>query len=237
MKTALKMVGYIVGFLLMAAGLIAIVLYIMGFDQKDNALITTMAPVMDVTPDAGGNTTLENQQQNGTTSVTLGTPTPYIEITPTPTAEPTATPEPTPAPTPTPVPVPAGTPLGNGTFSSDTGAWIDVDAVWAAETLDSQNIKVTVTANLRSYRIQTGASRNALEIKLGDQYTAMDVDALVIETDQEVTTQLGTYTFTCPAPVGKATALDLEVIWHFGGVYSGKQLDSVTAEGMISIIR
>lgn len=237
MKTALKMVGYIVGFLLMAAALIAIVLYIMGFDQKDNSIITTLPPVADTTPDAGGNTTLENQQQNGTTSVTVGTPTPFIEITPTPTASPTPTPEPTPAPTPTPIPVPAGTPLGNGTFSSETGAWIDIDAVWAAETIDNETIKVTVTANLRSYRIQTGGSRNGLEIKLGDQYTAMDVEGLVIETDQEVSTELGTYSFTCSAPAGQATALDLEVIWHFGGVYSGKQMDNITAGGKISINR
>lgn len=233
MKTALKMVGYIIGFLLMAAALIAIVLYIMGFDQKDNSIITTMAPVTETTPDAGGNTTLENEQQNGTNSVTVGTPTPYIEITPTP----TITPEPTPAPTPTPIPVPAGTPLGNGTFSSNTGAWVDVDAVWRAETIDSQNIKVTVTANLRSYRIQLGAARNALEIKVGDQYTAMDVAGLNIETDQEVTTELGTYSFTCYAPAGQSTALDLDVIWHFGGVYSGIQMDTVTAGGKISINR
>ena len=237
MKTALKMVGYIVGFLLMAAGLIAIVLYIMGFDQKDNSIITTLPPIVDTTPDAGGNTTLENQQQNGTTSVTVGTPTPFIEITPTPTAEPTPTPEPTPAPTPTPIPEPAGTPLGSGTFSSETGAWIDVDALWSAETIDSEQIKVTVTANLRSYRIQTAASRNGLEIKLGDQYTAMDLEALVIETEQEVTTELGTYEFTCTAPAGQSTALDLEVIWHFGGVYSGKQMDTVSATGKISINR
>jgi hypothetical protein len=235
MKTALKMVGYIVGFLLMAAALIAIVLYIMGFDQKDNSLITTMPPVVSTTPAPDGNTTLEDEQQNGTTSVTVGTPTPFIE--PTPTASPTPTPEPTPAPTPTPVPDPAGTPLGSGTFSSETGAWIDIDALWSAETIDNNNIKVTVTANLRSYRIQTGGSRNGLEIKLGDQYTAMDVEAMTIETEQEVTTQLGTYSFTCAAPKGQATALDLEVLWHFGGVYSGKQMDTISAGGKISIIR
>ena len=239
MKTALKMVGYIVGFLLMAAGLIAIVLYIMGFDQKDNTIITTMAPIVDVTTDENGNTTLENQQQNGTTSVTVGTPTPFIEVTPTPeaTAEPTPAPTPTPVPTPVITPVPAGIPLGSGKFSSETGAWIDVDALWTAETVDNDKIKVTVIANLRSYSLFTAATRNGLEIKLEDQYTAMDLTALTIDTDQEVTTELGTYSFTCTAPAGQATALDLEVIWHFGGTYSGKQMDTVSAGGMISVIR
>ena len=51
MKSALKLVGYIIAFLLMAAGLVSIVLYIMGMSTDDFEIITTMAPVVTATPE------------------------------------------------------------------------------------------------------------------------------------------------------------------------------------------
>lgn len=245
MKTILKIIGYIIGALLMAAGLIAVVMYVMGLGMGndpvkdlinnvnggDTSILTTMAPVESATPAPDGNTILENTQQNGTSSVTIGTPSP----SPTPTPE--VTPEPTPVPTPTPEPQAAGTPLGSGTFSSNTEKWIDIDAIWNAESIDNQTAKVTVSVNLRSYRIQIGEKRNALEITVGDNSTAMDVQALNVETEQEVTTALGTYEFTVDAPIGKITLVPLEVNWHYGGIYSGTQLDVITAKGDMSIER
>lgn len=249
MKTILKIFGYIIGILLMAAGLVAVVALVFGFgtdmistdtikdqiiDQDttiDTAIITTMTPVESATPAPDGNTILESTHQNGTSSVTVGTPTP----TPTPTPE--VTPEPTPVPTPTPEPQAAGTPLGGGTLSSNTGKWIEIDAIWNAEAIDTNTAKVTVTVNLRSYRIQIGEKRNALDITVGDDGTAMDVPALNIETDQEVTTELGTYDFTVEAPLGKITLVPLKANWHYGGTYSGTQLDVITAEGDITINR
>ena len=245
MKTILKIFGYIIGILLMAAGLIAVIALVFGFgtdmistdtikDQiidQDTSIITSMNPVATTTPDPDGNTILENTHQNGTSSVTVGTPTP----TPTPTPE--VTPEPTPVPTPTPEPQAAGTPLGGGTLSSNTGKWIEIDAIWNAEAIDVNTAKVTVVVNLRSYRIQIGEKRNALEISVGDEVTAMDVAALNIDTDQEVTTELGTYEFTVDAPLGKITLVPVKANWHFGGTYSGTQLDVITAEGDITINR
>lgn len=236
MKTALKAVLYIAGFLLMAAGLVAIVMYIMGFGGN-NDIITSMPPTADVTPGTDGTTIIDNTQQNGTNSVTIGTPTPYIPTPYIPTPSPTPETTPTPTAAPTPTPQAAGIPLGGGTLSSNTGKWIDVDAVWSAETVDNAKVKVTVSANLRSYRLQLGASRNALEIVVGSQVTTMDVEAMTIETDQEVTTELGTYSFTVDAPIGQATTIPVKVNWHFGGVYSGTQLDVITAEGNITIGR
>ena len=81
MKSALKLVGYIVAFLLMAAGLVAIVLYIMGFDGDELEIITTMPPVITADPEE-----------------LHATPTPTAQPTPTPFIEATPTPEPTPTP-------------------------------------------------------------------------------------------------------------------------------------------
>lgn len=249
MKTILKIFGYIIGILLMAAGLIAVVALVFGFGTNmisidtikdqiidrdttiDASITTTMAPVESTTPAPDGNTILENTQQNGTSSVTLGTP------SPSPTPTPDVTPEPTPVPTPTPEPQAAGTPLGGGTFSSNTGKWIDIDAIWTAEAIDVSTAKVTVLVNLRSYRIHMGEKRNALEITVGDDSTAMDVQALNLDTDQEVTTELGKYEFTVDAPLGKITLVPLKVNWHYGGIYSGTQLDVITAEGDMTIDR
>lgn len=232
MKTALKMVGYIIGFLLMAAGLIAIVLYIMGMVGGEDTIITTMPPSVSSTP------ALDDSQSDDAQIDVTPTPSPFIPTpSPTPTATPTPTPSPTPAPTPTPVPDPAGTPLGSGKFSSDTGLWIDVDALWSAETVDQNTAKVTITANLRSYSLYIGEGRNTLTIKLDDQVTTMDVDAMVIDTDQEVTTELGTYSFTVSAPNGETTTCDLEVSWYFGGTYSGESLETVIAKGPFTMVR
>lgn len=249
MKTILKIFGYIIGILLMAAGLIAVVALVFGFGTNmismdtikdqiidrdttiDASIITSMTPVESATPAPDGNTLLEDTQQNGTSSLTVGTPTPA----PTPTPE--VTPAPTPVPTPTPEPQPLGTPLGGGTFSSNTEKWIDVDAIWNAEANDVNTVKITVVVNLRSYRIQIGEKRNALEISVGDETTAMDVQALNIETSSEVTTELATYDFIVNAPIGKATIVPLTVNWKYGGIYSGTQLDVITAEGDIIIDR
>ena len=263
MKTILKIIGYLIAVVLMAAGLIAVVMYVMGLgmgndpikdvlnkvNQGDTTILTTMTPVDDTSPNPDGNVVLENTQQNGTSSVTVGTPspspTPTPEVTPSPETSPEATPstddsaEETPAPTPevTPEPQAAGTPLGGGTFSSNTEKWIDIDAIWNAEAVDVDRVKITVTVNLRSYRIDMGEKRNALDITVGDESTAMDVAALNIDTKEEVTTELGTYDFTVNAPLGKATIIPLSANWHFGGTYSGAQLDVITAEGDIVIDR
>lgn len=231
MKTVFKLLGYVIGILLMTAGLIAIVMYIMGIGRPDSGVITTMPPVESSTPAPDGNTVLSDTQQNGTSSVTVGTPTP----SPSPTPE--VTPEPTPVPTPSPEPQPSGTPLGGGKFSSDTGKWIDVDAIWEASAIDVNTVKVTVSVTLRSYALQSVETRNGLDISLGDDATAMDVPAITIEGKQEVATPLGTYDFTVNAPIGQTTTLPLSANWHFGGVYSGTQLDVVTASGDVVIKR
>ena len=243
MKAILKVFGYILAVLLMAAGLIAVVMFVMGIGtgnltniidkvtEGENTILTTMAPVDDATPAPDGSTILEDTQQNGTSSITVGTP------SPTPTPTPDVTPSPTPVPTPTPEPQPEGMPLGSGTIRSDTGKWIDVEAIWNAETIDNETVKVTVVANLCSYSLQIGEKRNGLEITVGDEGTVMDVDALAIDSKQEVTTELGTYDFTIEAPAGKITLVPVEVTWYFGGTYSGETLESVTAKGDISIDR
>ncbi len=227
MKSALKLVGYIIAFLLMAAGLVAVVLYIMGFDGDKLEIITSMPPIVTADPE---------EMHATPTPTAQPTPSPFIEVTPSPTPTPTPTPEPTPSPTPT--PDPAGQPLGSDTLTSDTGVYLNMDAIWSAVTASAENTaEVTVLVNLRSFSLNTPARKGALTIKLNDQEIVMDVDQLVIDTDVETTTALGSHTFTVAAPKGQNTILDLQVSWHFDGTYSGKKIDFVETKGFVTLIR
>lgn len=227
----LKALGYIVGILLMTAILIAIVLYMMGMitDKGDANIVTSMPPVETATPAPDGTVVINDTQQNGTSSVTAGTPTP--EITPSP------TPSPTPTPEPTPTPAPAGLAVGSGSFSSDTGIWIDLVASWDAKTLDNEHVEITVACDLKSYALQLGEANKALKITVGDQTAELTVPAINTEAKEEVINQIGTATFTVSAPHGQITLVPLEATWYFGGVYSGKQLDEISCSGDMQISR
>ena len=237
MKKILKALGYLVGILLMTAGLITIVLYMMGMitDKGESNIVTSMTPVESSTPAPDGTVIQNDTQQNGTNSVTAGTPTPIITPSPTPTAEPS--PSPTPTPEPTPTPAPAGIAVGTGSFSSDTGIWIDLVATWDAKTLDNDNVEITVVCDLKSYSLQLGESNKALKITVGDQTATLTVPAINTDTKEEVVNQIGTATFTVNAPNGQITLVPLEATWSFGGVYSGKQLDEITCGGDMQISR
>ncbi len=239
MKTILKFFGYLVVSLVMAAGLIAMVLYIMGLGNGNTQgnILTTMPPIVSTTPDRDGNTVISDTQQNGTSSVTVGTPTPYIEPTPTPDPDATPTPTPTPAPTPTPTPVPAATPLGDGSFKTNTGYWLDLEAEWSAESVDNEYANITIVVNLHSYSLYTGDKRNALEITVGEETTAIDVEAIQVHDNVETVTKLGEYTFTVEAPAGKISLIPIQAVWQFGGTYSGRSVANLTVEGNAEISR
>ena len=222
MKTVMKTLGYIVLFLLATAGLIAIVLQIMSFDLNSATELTTPTPDYTIVSN--------NPNQDDPANAT---PTPV----PTPEPTPTPTPEPTPEPTPAVTPQPAGMSLGEGSFSSDTGLWINTKASWSAEVVSDTHAEVTVKIELYSYSLYLGAASRTLEIKLGEQSASADVPGIELETDSEVITELGTVTFTVELAQGESITLPLEAVWHFGGTYSGKSLPTVTCGGNITLTR
>lgn len=246
MKSTLKALGTIVGFLLAAAALITVVLHIMGISNPNNglgdviddveAVITTPAPDDNVVTPVPGNTT---------SAVIPPTAAPTAAPTAKPTAQPTAAPTPTPAPTPaptptpqpTPTPIPAGLPLGSGSFSSDTGLWINTTSVWSAETLNNSQAKVTVTVNLKHYSLQSASAAKTLHITVNGQSAAYNVAAIDSDSKEEVITELGSHTFTVNAPAGQTTPVNIRTEWIFGGSYSGQQLDSIVSTTDINIVR
>lgn len=158
--------------------------------------------------------------QNGSTQ----TPT----DTPTQTAAPQPTPAPTPAPTPTPqpTPTPVQTVSGNGSFSSDTGTGLNIKVDWKAYNAADGSIKLRIDVSASSYSFYTSALWNAIELKInGQSYYANSPD---ISYDGDSLKYHEMAGFDVPASSGST---NIEVIWHYNGSYSGKELKDIEASG------
>lgn len=154
-----------------------------------------------------------------------------------PTATPTQTPAPTPPPTQTPAPTQPPAALGSGSFSSDTGAKLNINAAWSARSISSSQVEVTVTVSLDSYAIQLAAVPYSVNIGLDGQYASLDAPAINYDGSALLNTTLATKTFTVDIPEGSSSSLHLAVEWHFGGSYGGIDLDVIECGGTISLSR
>lgn len=181
------------------------------------------------TPDGGGT------NAPVTPLLTL-TPRP-VTATPAPTAKPTPTAAPTPAPTPTPVPTPAVRNLGSGSFRSETGVPINLVCSWSAQTSGSGTAEITVHAALESYALHVNSSANALRFTVNGSSAAANMPAINTDTTELLLTDLGSMRFTVNIADGSTVTVPVSVDWMFGGVYSGVELDVVTASTSITLSR
>jgi 6-phosphogluconolactonase (cycloisomerase 2 family) len=137
----------------------------------------------------------------------------------------------------TPVPTPAGRELGSGTFRSNTGVPINLVCSWSARTSGSDTVQLTVSVALESYSLFVNAHADALCYTVNGSTTTANVAALSIDTNNVTHTELGQKTFTVNLSDGETVTVPVTVEWLFGGVYSGVQLDRVTAETDIILNR
>ena len=128
-------------------------------------------------------------------------------------------------------------PLGSGTFSSDTGVYLNLEAMWEAVTGTGSQVNVNVTAQLKTFSLQVPEKPKGLVLSLGDQSVTLPVEPIQEETKDEVIIELGKNTFTVDLPQGSSKTLPLKAEWLFGGTYSGQHLESVIAEGEIVLNR
>ena len=186
--------------------------------------------------------------------------TPYTVPTPIPaTAAPVATPEPvvTPAPTPVPTPVPVASPtplpttapttvpvqttLTSGSFSSDTGTWLNITADWSVTALDQNRVQVTVSVAATSFALETAALPRTINISLDGQYVSLDAPAIYYDGHDQVVSPLGTTNFTVELPANSSKVLALQVEWQFNGEMGGPngrmQLPVIECGGSISVSR
>ena len=172
------------------------------------------------------------------------TPAPVSTIMPTPAPTPVPTPAPTPAPTPVPTPAPTPTPvpygevIGSGSFRSETGVPLNVRADWVAQALDAGTVRVRVDVYLESYSLQIAASRNAVNVSVGDSYQSADTPTVELEDNVNLhATHIASTEHIIPLYDGESRSFPVQVQYIFRGTYFKREIDTIECGGPISLAR
>ena len=194
----------------------------------------TPAPV---TPQPQQAADLPGEAQGQSTPVTAA------PATPAPTPRPAAAVMETPMPAADAMPAPGGVAdmgklLGSGSFSSHTGAHIDIRADWEARVSGDTDISVRVTVYLNSYSIYVNALPNCVNIGLNGQYVSLDSPAISYDSNTALlTTELAAQSFTVQLAPGGSRDLDLQAEWHWGGTYGGEYIPVIECGGTLTVSR
>lgn len=141
------------------------------------------------------------------------------------TAPPTAAPEPTPQPTPEPTPAPAD---ASGSFTSDTGTGLNLKVDWKTYTAADGKRKLQADVSIVSYSIFSSSQYKSITLKIGGNSWSADCPGVSYDGKDQIVTKAASFTVDAPAP---GTAVSVE--WYYGGRYSGKELNIITATGTI----
>ena len=227
MKGKFTAVMLIIVFILLAA---VIFTFLSSLDRKMNAPEATpaAAPVVTETP----------VQETYYIPPTPAPATP-APATPVPTAVPTYAP--TPVPTAAPTTVPVNTTLTSGSFSSQTGTWLNITADWSVTTLDQNRVQVTVSVAAVSYALETSALPRTINISLDGQYVSLDAPAIHYDGHEQVVSSLGTTNFTVDLPANSSKSMSLQVEWQFNGEMGAPngrmELPVIECGGTINVTR
>lgn len=89
---------------------------------------------------------------------------------------------------------------------------------------------LTVTIRLSSYSLSVGARPHLGKVTVGDETLTFSTDALEIsENGTPTLTELFSHSFTIPG----GEAVSVAASWHFGGTYSGVEIQELTVSGLI----
>ena len=144
------------------------------------------------------------------------TQTPYVAPTMAPTAPPPTAPPATKAPVIT---------TASGSFSSDTGTFLNLKVDWSTYTDGAGSAKMQIDLSATSYSFNTDAMYNALELSVnGVVYTANSPSIHLTDPKKYVVTPL--VSFIIDAPTG---GVMLKATWHYKGSYSGIALEDIVA--------
>ncbi len=155
----------------------------------------------------------------------------------TPAPTPVATPAPTPTPVPTPVPIPAGEELASGSFRSETGVGLNVQAEWTANVMDAQHVRVTVQIWLDSYSLHIIQVNNCVNVSVGDSYVSANAPAVDWDDNSLHHTLLATTEHVINLADGETRSFPVQVEYQFGGVYQQQDLPVIECGGAIEITR
>lgn len=149
---------------------------------------------------------------------------------------PTGAPE-TPKPTETPAPAPQGDGRVNqsGSFASDTGTKLNTIVEWKAVSTDEHNLSVTVNVYVQSYSLEIGRRTGSTIYVNGNGYSFTSNPVTHTDNNRLETTQITTVTVNVPAEAGTTVNIPISVDWFYNGQYSGKDIERVVAESVITV--
>ncbi len=184
------------------------------------------------------------------------TPTPTPALTPSVIATPTPAPTETPDPSATPDGQPSETPNASaqpgpnnnqpsnavvnrvinqsGSFESNTGTKMIMYVNWTAVSQNSETVTLRFDVVLSSYTLSVGQHSGVISVSGVDHSFTSPAISYSSEKVRNNAT-LTSSSFDVTVPVGQLTNIPVSVDWTFNGVYGGKQIDTVTAGGTISI--
>ena len=129
-------------------------------------------------------------------------------------------------------PILVGTNIGRGSFRSDTGTPLNIQADWSAVVSGKDSADITVTVYADCYSLYTTATPGALRIALGGQYASLASPAIARDNTRETgRIEINSGTFTVPLASLEHHEIPLNVAWQFRGSYSGVSLDTIGCSG------
>lgn len=153
------------------------------------------------------------------------TPQPTPEVIETPT--PIETPEPTPEPTPEVTPEPVYVVDAKGSFSSNTGTYLNVKADWTATSQYGNTAYLTIDISAVHYSFFTSALPGSIVLKVGDEVINLGSPDISYDGNDQKTTLMASK--RVEVPVGSTVPISIE--WHYRGSYGGVELEVIELSG------
>ena len=119
-----------------------------------------------------------------------------------------------------------GNVTGQGSFASNTGTNLNLVVAWFATTDAFGNKILTVQVYTTSYSITSEQMTNAVELHANGMVLLADSMPIAYEGPGLANNLIAAFTLT-----NVAGPVNLEVVWHFRGSYSGVALEEIRAVG------
>lgn len=137
-----------------------------------------------------------------------------------------APPAPTPTPPPAPTPTPVQTVSGSGSFSSNTGTGLNIKVDWKAYNAADGTVMLQIDVSASSYSFYTSSLWDSIWVKVGGVSYSASSPAISYDGNDLLYSHMAT--FYVPASTGN---VGIDVVWHYNGSYSGKELGNIEASG------
>lgn len=195
------------------------------------AIIVVAAVIIGIIVLAFGPSEREDEQPENTAAVQTTPPateppaTPEVVETPTPIETPVVTPEPTPEVIETEPPVYVVE--ANGSFSSDTGTYLNVRADWTATSQYGNTAYLTIELSVVHYSFYTDALPGSIVLTVGDEVINLGSPSISYDGSEQKVTAMASA--KVEVPVGATVPINAE--WHYRGTYGGVELETITLSG------